>query len=185
MSIFTALLGHAAARFDNCPQFIDKGFEIVIILYDVQAPTGELALINSFSLLIDLEMGHDEALKTYTSRIRRATNLLRGGNVQLHPILINLFAVKGIVSASEAVKHNLSLHSKNFTSLTLDELERKCLTFTNAARNVQSAAAIHTAAATEAADTSTRSCVPGTSTTPSNPKATYPPSRLPSYKMVK
>ena len=136
MIILATLFRDAASRFDNGPQFIDKGFKMVTILRDAQAPTGELALMNNFCSLTDLAMGYGEALKTYMSRIRTTINLLCGGNVQLHPILINLFALRGLNSAYKSVKHDLALHSKNFKSPTLDELEKKCVTFTNADRNV-------------------------------------------------
>ena len=105
---------------------------------DAHAPTGELALMNNFGSLSNLTTNHGEALETYMSRIRTTVNLLRGGNVRLHPILINLLAVRGLDSAYEIVKHNITIHSKHFTSLMLDELERKCRLFANAARNVQS-----------------------------------------------
>ena len=65
VAILSALLGDAAARFDDRPQFIDKGFEMETILRDAHAPTGKLAFMNNFCSLTDLEMVHDEALKTY------------------------------------------------------------------------------------------------------------------------
>ena len=175
MLLLEALEGDAASRFDDRPQFKDKGFKMVMVMREAHAPTGELALLNNFCSLTDLEMKTGEALETYMCRVRNAVNQLRGGNMNLHPILVTLFAVRGLDSAYEAVKHDLAVHSENYTDLTLDNLERRCLTFVNATQKLQSDAAIPTAAAAEVANNSTRSRDPGTLSTPNNSKDNYLP----------
>ena len=79
--ILGALEGNAAARFDNRPQFKNKGFEMVTFLRQVHAPTGEFALMNNFCSLSDMEMKTGEALESYMQRIRNTVDLLRGCNI--------------------------------------------------------------------------------------------------------
>ena len=158
---------------------------MVTYMREAHAPTGELALMDNFCSLADLEMKTGEALETYMWRVRNVVNQLRGGNVNLHPILVTLFAVRGLDSAYEAAKTNLAVRSENYTDLTLDNLERRCLTFVTVARNFQSDAAIPTAAAAEVANNSTRSRAPGTSTTPNDgSKLPYPPKLYPRHSKL-
>ena len=96
------------------------------ILRDAYTPTGNLALMNNFYKLTDLEMGPDKSLATYMSRIGTTICLLRGEKFHLHGILVNLFPVKGLGSAYKDVKGELDLCIKKLTTLTLKKLERKC-----------------------------------------------------------
>ena len=63
-----SLEGNAAQRFDNRPQFKNKGFEMVTFLRQVHAPTGEFALTNILCSLSDMEMKTGEALESYMQR---------------------------------------------------------------------------------------------------------------------
>ena len=68
---------------------------MVTFLRQVHAPTGKFALMNNFCSLSDMEMKTGEALESYMQRIRNAVDLLRGGKINIHPILVTLIAVRG------------------------------------------------------------------------------------------
>ena len=92
---------------------------MVTFLRQVHAPTGEFALMNNFCSLSDMETKTGEALESYMQRIRNAVDLLRGGKIHIHPILITLIAVRGLDSSYEAVKHDLSIQSDKYANLDL------------------------------------------------------------------
>ena len=159
---------------------------MVTILRDAHAPTGNLALIDHFCKLTDLKMGHSEALATYMSRICTTIGLLCGGNIHLHSILVNLFAVKGLDRAYKDVKRDLALCIKHFTTLTLDKFEDKCDTFASASMHVQLEKAIPAAADAMVDGTSTTPPPPasGTSSKPRNPTSVYPPTKPRQGKLI-
>ena len=90
------MTGNAVVWFDNRGNLLGKGFEIIDILREAYAPTGELALMANFSTLTELKMGPDEVLSKYIPRVLDTIVLLRGGEVVLHPALVNLFAVHSL-----------------------------------------------------------------------------------------
>ena len=84
---------------------------MVTALRQAHAPTGELVLMNNFCSLTDIEMKTGEALESYILRIRDTFDLLCGGNIHLHPIMVTLFAVRDLDSTYEAVKLDFSVQS--------------------------------------------------------------------------
>ena len=167
-ALLDALTGDAAVRFDNRDNLLGKGFEMITILREAYAPTGELALMANFSTLTNLKMGADEVLSTYISRVLDTIVLLRGGAVVLHPALVNLFAVHGLNNNYAAVKMDIAVHPQRFVSLDLDELERTCNTYTRTLQAVTSDAVIPSAAAATPAP-------PPPPAPDQTPTPTYPP----------
>ena len=80
------------------------------ILRDAQDPIGDLALFANFLKSFVLEVAHGKPLATSTSRT--TVNLLRGGNVDLHRTLVDVFAVKGLNREYKPVNQDFSLHSE-------------------------------------------------------------------------
>ena len=127
-----SLKGAAAAHFTNRNDLIKKGFEMVAILRDAYAPIGRDVIFPIFNSLFSLEQKGNEAMATYMSRIRDINAKLRAGGVDLPPVLLNMFTVRGLGPVCEAVKQEFALESTLFSTLTLEDVERKCDTYTSA-----------------------------------------------------
>ena len=69
---------------------------MVMYLQEACVPTSKFALMNNFCLLHDIVIKPGEALEAYFSRFRNTVTLLREGKVELHQILIILFAIRGL-----------------------------------------------------------------------------------------
>ena len=168
--ILEALSGDAAARFDNRPHLFGKGFEMVSILREAYAPTGELAVMHNFCALTSLHMTADELLATYMSRVRDTVALLYGGKVALNPVLVNLFAVKGLSAEYAEIKRAISLHPEDFSSITLDALELRCNIYTRTTQSLDT----NTPSPAAAAATPSLPPPPPTASTTPDPSATLP-----------
>ena len=131
-ALYAALSKAAAARFDDRDDLRGKGFEMVAILREAYAPTGEDAIFPNFRSLFSLEQGSKEELSTYMARIRTIKGKLKAGGIDLPPILLNMFTVKGLGGAYSAIKREFALKSGLFSSLDLEGIELKCANFTSA-----------------------------------------------------
>ena len=105
---------------------------MVAILREAYAPTGEDAIFPNFRSLFSLEQGSKEELSTYMARIRTIKGKLKAGGINLPPVLLNMFTVKGLGGAYSAVKREFALKSSLFTSLDLKGIELKCSNFASA-----------------------------------------------------
>ena len=84
-ALYAALSKAAAARFDDRDDLKGKGFEMVAILREAYAPTGEDAIFLNFRSLFSLEQGSTEELSTYMARIRTMDGKLKAGGINLPP----------------------------------------------------------------------------------------------------
>ena len=67
------------------------------------------------------------------SRIRHIRNLLLAGGIKLPSIPLKIFAVKGLGNGYTPVKKEFALARSLFTSLDLEGIEIKCITYISAA----------------------------------------------------
>ena len=131
-ALYAALSKAAAARFDSRDKLRGKGFEMVAILREAYAPTGEDAIFPNFRSLFSLEQDSKEELSTYMARICTIKGKLKAGGIDLPPILLNMFTVKCLRGAYSAVKREFALKSGLFSSLDLEGIELKCDNFASA-----------------------------------------------------
>jgi len=93
-ALFAALSKAAANHFDDRDDLKFRGFEMVAILREAYAPTGDDAIFPNFRTLFSLEQGSKEELPTYMARVRTIYGKLKAGGVELPRILLNMFTVK-------------------------------------------------------------------------------------------
>ena len=92
---------------------------MVAVLWEANTPIGNLTLLANFNKLFQSELGHGEPLATYMYVICTPIGPLCGGGIKIHPIIINLFVLKGLGSAYEPVKQDFTICGEQFTALTL------------------------------------------------------------------
>ena len=88
--LYAALTKAAVARFDDRDDLKFKGFEMVSILREAYAPTGDDAIFPNFRTLFSLAQGSNEELSTYMSRIRNINGKAQGRWRRPPPILLNI-----------------------------------------------------------------------------------------------
>ena len=99
---------------------------MVAILRERYAPVGSDAIFPNFNALFTLEQGVKEELSTFMARVRAIDGKLKAGGVDLPPILLNMFTVKGLGGDYTALKKEFALKSKLFTTLDNEGIEAKC-----------------------------------------------------------
>ena len=168
------------ARFSSRPELRNKGFEMVAVLCEAFSPTGNLATFHNFSKFLEMEKEHDEPLPTYMACIRTLVSLLNKDNIAVHPVLLNLFYLKGLPDDYELTKQDFAVRGNQFATLSIRKIEEKCQTFDTATRNMDRGGTIMA----QAAKTSTTPAPP-VSKAPTKPATSrgkgtpYPPSKPP------
>ena len=94
-ALFAALSKAAENHFDDRNNLKFRGIEMVAIIRESYAPTGDNAIFPNFHTLFSLEQGSKEELSTYMARIRTINSKLKAGGVELPRILLNMFTVQG------------------------------------------------------------------------------------------
>ena len=153
-----------------------RGFEMVAILRESYAHTGDDAIFPNFRTLFSLNRSKEE-LSTYMSCVRTINGKLKAGGVELPRILLNMFTVRGLGGSYAAVKRDFAPTSSLFSTLNIEGIETRCSNYASALTamcdNVE--VTYTSAAGRGAAGPSEPSSPP---TTGGN-KSVFPPARLP------
>ena len=155
LAIIVALTGDAATRFDTCTKLVDKGFEMVAIIQEAHAPTGNLSLFVNFNKLFQLEMGHGKPLATPCPTSAPPLVFFAAATLRSTPSSSTYLSIKGLDEANNPVKQGFTICSEQFPGLTIEQVERKCGSYASATQNIQSDNAVAAAAAAKAAGTQT------------------------------
>ena len=175
-AILAALTSDVAAHFDTHTDLVDNDFEMVAVLWETNTPIGNLALLANFAKMFQLEMDRGYPLATYMSSIHTTIGLLCDKGIENHPILINLFALKGLNGAYEPFEQDFDIRSKQLTGLTLEQIECKCGTYASTTQNIQSDDTDAASAAAKASSTPPLLPPPASKTlvNPGNTISAYP-----------
>ena len=181
--ILAAISGSAAAQFSARPQFVGKGFEMVAHLRRFYAPTDPAATFLNFERLLSSELTGGTTLAEYMERLRVTRDLILAGGAAVHPVLLNLFCLRGLGPEYANVKKELVASGELYGDITLDQIEQRCNAYTSAAKRIgigSSPAAASAATTTPPGPSPAQAPAPA----PAPTHSAYPPESAPPGQFV-